>query len=234
MRINKFIAGNSKYSRRQVDKLIEEGKIYVNGTKITEVGINIDTEKDKVKVNKEDIKQKAYKIYIALNKPVGYITTRNDEKNRETVMDLVKDFPDIKPAGRLDKDTEGLLLLSNDGNFIYRLTHPKHETKKTYFAITKGKLAEETKKKLEEGVEIEGKKTAPSKIKIKRRTEKETHLIITIHEGRNRQIRKMFALLNHHVKYLKRLSVGDIKLNRLKTGQYRHLTQTEINDSKFN
>lgn len=229
MRINKFISSYSYVSRRKADELILEGKIFVNGKKISKPGIDIDPQHDKVQIDNKEIREKSEKIYLALHKPGGYISTREDEKMRQTVMELIPVNQNLKPVGRLDRETEGLLLFSNDGDFINRLTHPKFECEKEYFVIAKGKLTDEEKAKLEQGVTIEKKKTSPAKIHIIKTTEKETLLTITIHEGRNRQIRKMFASVHHDVKYLQRTRIGIIKLGSLPKGKYRLLTKQEIN-----
>lgn len=228
MRINKFIAENSAYSRRKADELIKSGKVFVNDQCVTELGLDIDPEKDLVKVNKESIKAKNDKVYIALYKPTGYVTTRSDELKRKTVMELVPKIKNLKPVGRLDMDTEGLLLLSNDGAFINLHTHPRFECKKEYIAKVHGELTPEEKQRLERGIALNKKRTARCKIEIISQTSKETFLKITIHEGRNRQIRKMFAYVKHDVKYLKRISIGKIRLNEMKKGTYRNLTKSEI------
>lgn len=233
MRINKAIASFTEFSRRKADELIENGDVFLNGKIVKELGIQIDPEKDQLKVRGKIITaKKEEKIYIALNKPKGYITTRDDELGRETVMSLVPQNKNLKPIGRLDFDTEGLLLFSNDGEFINRLTHPRFECEKKYFAQITGALSEVEKDQLEKGIKIENKKTAPAKIIIIEKTPRQTVLTITIHEGRKRQIRKMFSYLEHPVKYLQRISIGKIYLGNLKKGQYRFLTQKEINAYK--
>lgn len=229
MRINKFIAANSNYSRRKADELIQAGLVFINNKQNRELGVDIDPEKDTVKINGKIIKTNPKKIYLALNKPKDYITTRSDNLKRKTVMSLVPKTEGLKPVGRLDKDTEGLLLFSNDGEFINKHTHPKFECEKEYFIQIKGELKEREKKELENGVPIDGKKTSKSKIKILQKTQKQTNLTITIHEGRNRQIRKMFAYLKYDVKYLQRTKIGNIPLGFLKKGTYRTLTKSEIN-----
>jgi 23S rRNA pseudouridine2605 synthase len=231
MRINKFIASNSQISRRKADELIEEGLVSVNGKKVEQLGMSIDPSKDKVFINNKEItpQHKEELIYIALNKPEGYISTRSDELNRQTIMDLVPKNKNLKPVGRLDKDTEGLIFLSNDGDFINRLTHPKFECTKTYYVKIKGELTLEEKDQLEKGIILEGKKTSPSKVQFKEKNEKETICLVTIHEGRNRQIRKMFDYFKHPVKYLQRVAIGPVTLGSLKKGTYRELTQNEIN-----
>lgn len=229
MRINKFISLNSEYSRRKADELIKRGAVSVNGRRLTEMGEDVDPEDDDIRINGKRIGQDHQNVYIALNKPAGYITTKKDERNRHTVMDLVPNIGSLKPAGRLDKETEGLIILSNDGNFINSLTHPKFECEKEYFVVVEYKLSQKAKKMLEDGIVIESKKTAPAQIHVKSMTKYETALTITIHEGRKRQIRKMFDLVSHPVKYLKRIRIGKIHLGDLNTGEFRYLTNQEIN-----
>lgn len=229
MRLNKFISSNSEFSRRKADELIQAGKVFINNKKNQTLGIQIDPEKDKVEINGKIITAKTEKIYLALNKPADHITTRHDEQNRKTVMDLVPKIPNLKPVGRLDKDTEGLLLFSNDGEFINKYTHPRFECKKEYFVKIAGLLSDEKKSELENGIKIDDKKTSKAKIRIIKCSKKQTTLTITIHEGRNRQIRKMFASLGHDVKYLQRIRIGKISLGPLKKGKYRKLTPREIN-----
>lgn len=228
MRINKFIALHSKYSRRKADELIEQGAVSINSGPPIKIGIDVDPSKDTVKINGKPLTIQKNKVYIALNKPQGYITTRNDEKDRKTVMSLCPKIPSLKPVGRLDKDTEGLLLLSNDGDFINKFTHPKFECEKEYYAVVEGNLSKKYRQMLEQGIVIEGKKTAPAKIRILSTGKVETTLMITIREGRKRQIRKMFDLVVHSVKYLKRVRIGKVQLGNLKLGETRYLTKQEI------
>jgi len=229
MRINKFIAAYSEFSRRKADELIQKGHVLLNGKPVTTMGIDIDPDKDIIKIDNKLISTKSEKIYLALYKPKGYITTRKDEKDRPTVMELLPKIPNLKPVGRLDENSEGLLLVSNDGEFINHFTHPKFEREKEYITKIKGLLSPQDKQKVEAGIIIEGKKTYPSKIEIIEQSEDETFLRITIHEGRNRQIRKMFDSLNHPVKYLKRIRIGNITLGNLQKGAFRPLTKQEIN-----
>jgi len=228
MRINKFIAIHSKYSRRKADELIEQGAVTINNNPPTQVGTEIDPENDIIKINGKPLIFRSQQVYIAMNKPAGYITTRSDERERKTVMDICPKIESLKPVGRLDKDTEGLLLFSNDGNFINRLTHPKFKCEKEYFAVVEGKLDRKHLEMLEDGIIIEGKKTAPCKIRIHTIDKNQTSLTIIIHEGRKRQIRKMFDLIVHSVKYLKRIRIGSIQLGDLKIGETRPLTKQEI------
>lgn len=224
-RINKFIALNSQFSRRKADELIQTGKVFLNGKIVKELGLQIDPQKDRITIGNKTLIAGRTKVYFALNKPAGYICTRDDELKRPTVMELMPKIPNLKPVGRLDLDTEGLLLLSNDGDFINRHTHPKFECEKEYFIQIKDDLTEAEKTKLENGIRIEGKKTAPAKIHML----SPTTLRMTIHEGRKRQIRKMFDSLNHPVKYLKRIRIGNIHLASLKKGHYRPLSNRDIN-----
>lgn len=232
MRINKYIAENTNLSRRKADEYIKTGKVFLNGKIIKELGIQIDPEKDIIKINEKKISKSNNKIYLALNKPRGYITTRHDEFGRKTVMSLVPEISNLKPIGRLDYETEGLLLFSNDGDFINHCTHPKFLQKKVYFGEIEGALTNSEKKLLEDGIILEGRKTSKAEINIIGTRQKQTTLKITIHEGRNRQIRKMFALISHPVKYLKRMEIGKVRLGDLKTGVCRNLTKEEINALK--
>jgi 23S rRNA pseudouridine2605 synthase len=229
MRINKFIALNSEFSRRKADELIKKGKVFLNGHILKELGKDIDPEKDKITIEHpameeyQIINKKYQHIYIVLNKPIGFITTRKDEHGRKTVMDLVPKNQNLKPVGRLDSDTEGLLILTNDGEYINKHTHPKFECEKEYFCKINGLLTDDEKQKLQNGIIIHNKKTSKAKIVIVSRIKTETTLKITIHEGRNRQIRKMFAFINLPVKYLQRIRIGEVSLGKLPIGRYRLL-----------
>ncbi len=216
-------------SRRKSEELIFEGRVTVNGKTVEEPGMQIDPEKDEVRVGKKRISTPEKKVYIMLNKPVGCVSTCEDDRGRMTVLDCIKGVDArIYPVGRLDFTTEGMLLLTNDGELAYRLTHPKNEVNKRYLVIINSALSPEEVKKLERGVFIEGGKTAPAKIKVLKTQPDRTELTIIIHEGRNRQVRRMFDAIEKEVVFLKRISIGDLNLGELKKGEYRFLTDEEI------
>ena len=229
LRIAKFLASAGVASRRKCEELIFEGKVSVNGAVISEPGTQVDPEKDEVRVGKKRISVPEEKVYIMFNKPVGCVSTCSDDKGRTTVLDYITGISErIYPVGRLDFTTEGLLLLTNDGELANRLTHPRHEVGKRYLVIVEGDVTSDDVKKLEKGVFIEGGKTAPARLKILKRENGKTELTIIIHEGRNHQVKKMFEAVEKKVVFLKRISVGDINLGQLKKGEYRKLTDEEV------
>lgn len=229
MRIAKFLASAGVASRRKCEELIFEGKVSVNGVVISEPGTRVDPANDKVRVGKKLIEAPEEKVYIMFNKPVGCVSTCSDDKGRTTVLDYITGINErIYPVGRLDFTTEGLLLLTNDGELANRLTHPRHEVGKRYLVIVEGDVTSDDVKKLEKGIFIEGGKTAPARIKILKRENGKTELTIIIHEGRNHQVKKMFEAVEKKVVFLKRISVGDINLGQLKKGEYRHLSAEEV------
>ena len=231
-RLQKFLAEAGVASRRKAEELIAQGKVKVNGKVVTEMGMKIDPAKDEVtyldkKVTTKDTKM----VYIMLYKPEGYVTTAKEQFGRPAVMDLIKGVKErIFPVGRLDYDTSGLLLLTNDGDLTYKLTHPKHDVDKTYIAKLYGIPDEGALQKFRRGVVIDGKRTKPAKIQIidKDKDGRFCTAEIIIHEGRNRQVRKMCEAIKHPVAQLKRVATGDLKLGDLQKGKYRHLTEKEI------
>lgn len=229
IRLQKFLALSGVASRRAGEKLIEDGRVSVNGTAVTELGTKV-TEEDIVCVDGERIRPENKKVYIMLNKPVGYVTTVSDDRERPTVMDLLGDVNvRVYPVGRLDFNTEGLLLLTNDGDFTNKVTHPKHKLGKTYEVLVTGKAKQNAIKMLESGVIIDGRKTAPAKVDVSEAGKGSAVLTITIHEGRNRQVRKMCASVGFKVIALKRISEGGLSLGNLPLGKWRHLKDAEIN-----
>lgn len=230
-RLQKYLANNGILSRRKAEEAILAGKVKVDGKVITELGTKVIPGKNLVEYNGEKVENKEEKVYVLLNKPIGYVTTVKDQFSRDIVTDLVKGV-NIKllPVGRLDMYTSGALILTNDGDFIYKVTHPKHEIEKTYNATVKGKITEEDVKKLRSGVEIDDYITKPAEVKIlKIDQEKDiSRLQITIHEGKNRQVRKMCEAVGKKVLALHRAKIGNITVKDLKIGEWRYLTKKEI------
>ena len=228
MRINKFLAESGVASRRAADKLIVDGVVKING-KIANLGDEVDAFNDLVVVNGRPVSVvKKYDYYI-MNKPKGYVCTVKDDKGRKTVMDLLP--PSAKrlfPVGRLDYDTEGLLILTNDGNLTFKLTHPKNEVPKTYLVKTEKPVSDEDLKKLRSGVIVDGVKTKKCNVRLIETSKAGSKLHITITEGRNRQVRKMFEAVNNCVDFLKRIKIGDLTLTGLDRGAARPLTPMEI------
>ena len=236
MRLQKYLAECGIASRRKAEEYIQEGKVQVNGKSVTELGVKINPEKDIVYFNNKKVTKQNENIYILQNKPIGYVTTTKDQFNRETVLDLIRGINKrIVPVGRLDMYTSGALILTNDGDFIYKVTHPSHEITKTYIATLKGIITNEELEELRRGVEIEDYLTRPAKVKIlKTDSEKNISRIeITIHEGKNRQVRKMCEAIGRNVMALHRSRIGDIGVKDLKIGEWRYLSKNEINKNIF-
>lgn len=217
IRLQKYLAEAGVASRRKAEELIEQSKIKVNNTIVTELGTKINPDRDKVEYEGKIITIPKEKVYILLNKPIGYVTTAKDQFNRDSVLDLVKVKQRIVPVGRLDMYTSGALILTNDGDFVYQVTHPKHEIEKTYTVTIKGIIKNEEIELLKKGVKIENYKTRPAKVKIlKTEEEKEqSRLEITIHEGKNRQVRKMCEAIGHNVLALHRSKIAGIGVKDL-------------------
>ncbi len=226
IRLQKYMADCGVASRRKCEEIILQGKVKVNGIKVTELGTKV-TEEDEVSVNGEIIKIVFKKIYIAMNKPVGFITSVSDEFDRPTVINLVEDeiHTRVYPVGRLDFDTEGLLIMTNDGDLTYKLTHPKHTVYKTYVATLNDVPHPKDIEKLKKGVVVDGRKTQPPKVNWLR----DNIVEISISEGRNRQVRKMFEAIGYEVVNLKRIAVGNLTLGNIPLGRWRHLSSAEIN-----
>lgn len=233
VRLQKYIAMSGTASRRAAETMISEGRVSVNGKRVTEQGVKVEIGADSVSVDGEEIKVKNKKYYIMLNKPVGYVSTVSDQFDRPTVVDLVKtDLGNVRifPVGRLDYDTEGLLLLTNDGDFTHRVTHPKFHMDKTYIASVKGGMTISAVNKLRNGVYIEdGIKTSPAHTEIIDAYDGHTYVKITIHEGKNRQVRRMFEAVGNTVVGLQRIKIGNVELGNLPLGRWRHLTSHEVN-----
>lgn len=228
MRLNKFIAQAGIASRRKADDLTLQGNVKINGKVMKEPGYDVQ-EKDVVEVNGRVVKQDAKKVYIMLNKPKGYITSADDEKDRPTVMELVSDIDErLFTIGRLDYNTSGMLLMTNDGDLAFKLAHPKHQIYKTYRARVAGQISGERVARLRNGVDIGGFVTSKAEVDVIKQVERSAIVEIKIYEGKNRQVRKMFAAVGNKVMDLERVAIGDLYLGHLKQGHYRKLTQQEI------
>lgn len=234
MRLQKFLANAGIASRRKCEEYIVAGRVEVNGTTIKEPGFLVDPAADEIKYMSKPIKIPEEKIYIMLNKPAGCVSTCSDEKGRETIMRYIKDIRErLYPVGRLDFNSEGLLIMTNDGELANRLTHPKHNVPKKYLAVIDGEIGEDDIEKLSSGVIIDKEyKTAPATFVLLNSSPLRSEALCIITEGKNRQIRKMFEAIGKNVKYLKRVAVGDLKLGNLKKGTYRHLTPEEVTNLK--
>lgn len=231
-RLQKFLANSGIASRRKCEEYILQGRVKVNGVVIKELGTKIDPDKDKIEYDQHPVKLSERKIYVLLNKPIGYVTTVKDQFNRKTVLDLINLKETLKPVGRLDMYTSGALMLTNDGDFIYQLTHPKFEIEKTYTVTLKGIITQEEVKKLSEGVEIEDYVSGKAKVKILKTNEEKkiSRIQITIHEGKNREVRKMCEAIGKKVLALHRRKIGNIDVKNLEIGEWRFLTKKEIEE----
>ena len=228
-RLQKILSQAGIASRRAAEKMILEGRVSVDGKVIKELGEKFDIEVNKIKVDDKLIQIAKEKIYIILNKPKNILSSVKDDRGRKTVIDLISGVDEkIYPVGRLDYDTEGLILLTNDGKLTNSLIHPKFQIDKTYLAKVTGEITENKLKKLREGIELDDGMTAPATVRVIGKSSTEAKIEITIHEGRNRQVRRMLAAIGCEVKKLKRTKFADLKINNLKVGEYRKLTDIEI------
>ena len=228
MRLQKFMAQSGYASRRKSEEIIAAKRVKVNGKVVSEMGYNVDELRDVVEVDGKILKLiKNFEYYI-LNKPIGVVCSAKDEKDRVTVVDMIDTNRRIYPVGRLDIDTTGLVLLTDDGELTNKIIHPKHEIEKTYIATVEGTPNAFGLKRLRTGIVIEGRKTAPAKVKILKNFDTDSILEVVIREGRNRQVKKMFESVGHPVKKLMRIAIGDIKLGDLELGYYRKVTEDEL------
>lgn len=227
MRINKYIAQSGITSRRKAEELITAGKVKINGKVVTALATDVKST-DQVTVEGKSIHTAETFVYYKLHKPKGYVCTVDDEKGRKTVMELMRGVHTrVFPVGRLDYDTEGLLLLTNDGDLSNILTRPSSEVEKVYYATIEGSISKDEIKKLSSGVEIDGYKTKPCSVVLLEQDANQTKLAVTITEGKNRQIRKMFEAVGKNVKFLKRVQIGEIRLGGLSRGEYKPLNPKE-------
>lgn len=232
-RLQKYLAECGIASRRKCEEYIEQGKVKVNGEVVNELGKKVNENIDVIEFNGKIIKKNdKAKVYILLNKPIGYVTTTDEQFGREKVLDLVKTDRRLVPVGRLDMYTSGALILTDDGDFVYKVTHPKHEIEKTYIVTVHGEVTETEIEKLRNGVEIENYTTSKAKVKKIQYNpdKKQTRLAIVIHEGRNRQVRKMCETIGKKVIALHRSKIGNIEVKDIPLGKWRYLTQNEVKD----
>lgn len=227
-RLQKYMARCGVASRRKCEEIILSGKVKVNGFVVKELGTKVNFIEDKVEYDGKLILPEERKVYIMLNKPEGYITSAKDEKNRKTILDIVSIDERIYPIGRLDYDSSGLLLLTNDGDIYNKIIHPRVKIIKEYVALVKGEVKKIELEKLESGIDIGGYTTAPAKVELLNYDRGNSIIKIGIHEGKNRQIRRMCSSINHEVISLKRTAIGKIKLGDLKKGEYRDLSLEEL------
>lgn len=230
-RLQKYLAECGIASRRKCEEYISQGKVKVNGKVITELGKKINENIDIVEFEGNIVKKENNKkVYILLNKPIGYVTTTKEQFGREKVLDLIKTNRRLVPVGRLDMYTSGALILTDDGDFVYKVTHPKHEIEKTYIATVHGEVLDEEIDKLKNGIKIEDYTTSQAKVKKIQYNpdKKQTRLVITIHEGKNRQVRKMCEAIGKKVIALHRSKIGDIEVKDIPLGKWRYLTEKEV------
>jgi pseudouridine synthase len=234
VRLNKYLAGAGLTSRRKADKLIEQGKVKVNGEVVTQLGTQINPRADKVEVNGTEVKPES-KHYLVLNKPRGYVVTLDDPFKRPTIKKLLPDLGvRLFPIGRLDLNSEGLLLLTNDGKFAHQLMHPRYHIKKVYWVRIKGPMQNKDLRMLLKGVVLDNQKISPDKIKLIKKDSDFSLLQVEIHEGRKREIRRMFQFVGYQVMRLKRIQFADIKLGNLEKGKWRYLKPEEVKTIKQN
>ncbi|MGE5380442.1 MAG: pseudouridine synthase [Methylocystaceae bacterium] len=232
IRIARYLAGAGIASRRHSEQIIAAGRVSVNGQVVTELGQQIDENCDLVELDGNPVRLEHF-YYLLLYKPAGYISAAFDDRGRKTVLDLIKEYPArLYPVGRLDCDSKGLLILSNDGNFTHLMTHPRFHIDKEYLVRVEGQVNKTTINKLAQGIDIGDGMTSPAKVHLVRIHGNETWLTITIHEGRNRQVRRMLDCVGHPVKELTRIGYGFLTLDGLKPGQYRNLTSDEVTKLK--
>lgn len=231
-RLQKYLANSGIASRRKAEEYILARKVKVNGEVVAELGTKVNPDKDVIEFEGKRVNNDIKKVYVLLNKPIDYVTTVKDQFNRNTVVDLVKNAGNnLLPVGRLDMYTSGALILTNDGDFIFHVTHPKHEVEKTYTATLRGKVTNEDIESLRQGVVIDEEyKTKPAKVRIMKIDEEKnlSRLEIIIHEGKNRQVRKMCEAIGKKVIALHRSKIGNIDVKDLKIGQWRYLTKKEV------
>ena len=229
MRLNKFLSNSGVASRRKCDEIIKQGIVYVNGKQVNELGMQINEKKDKVTIEGKKITLPSSFVYIKLNKPKGYACTASDEKGRKTIYELINCDERLFSIGRLDYDTEGLLLLTNDGEFANSIAHPSFSIEKEYRVTAEGEIKESELAVMRKGVVVDGERMPSARVEKLSFENGFTKLSVVIDEGQNRQIRRMFEAIGHAIKLLKRVRIGNIKLGGLSRGEYKDLTIEELN-----
>jgi len=229
MRINRFLARAGVASRRGAEPLVLGGRVTINGETVTDLATKVDPENDRVEVDGAAVRLPDRHTYVLLNKPAGYVVTMSDPQGRPTVADIAPDLPSgVVPVGRLDVGTEGLLIMTDDGELAHRIAHPSFELDKVYDVVAEGELAEAQRMRLETGVELDGRTTFPATVRVVEVGSGRTVAEMTIHEGRKRQVRRMFELVGHRVLELRRTRVGPVSMGGLTTGSFRRLTEEEV------
>ena len=229
MRLNKFLSNSGVASRRKCDELIKEGKVFVNGKQVKELGTVVNEKKDKVTVEEKVISLPSSFVYIKLNKPKGYACSASDEKGRKTIYDLIDCDERLFSIGRLDYDTEGLIILTNDGDFANKVAHPKYNIEKEYRVTIEGDIKESELAVMRKGVVIDGERMPSARVEKLSQDDKYTKLSVVIDEGQNRQVRRMFEAIGKSIRLLKRVRIGQVRLGGLSRGDYKDLTEEELN-----
>jgi len=229
IRLNKFLAQRGIASRRKADELIRQGRVAVNGRVVEDLGVKVDDIEDRIDVDGKKVQTERTFVYGMLNKPAGYLVTLNDPFRRPTIRKLIPRLErGVVPVGRLDQDSEGLLLLTNDGELAFRLTHPRYEVKKTYLVRVAGDIPSGEISKLQKGIFLDGRKTAPAEISSREHNPQTSVLQVEVHEGRKREVRRMFEAVGHRVLWLKRVAFAGLQLEPLPSGKWRLLTKNEV------
>jgi len=226
-RLQKVLANAGVASRRKAEKLIEDGRVKVNGIPVTELGSKV-SERDEISVDNKPVELKYERMAFILNKPAGYLSTCSDQRNRQTVLELMPKIPGLHPVGRLDKDTTGLIILTNDGDLTFKIAHPKHEIEKEYEAVFDGTFTENHEKILLQGINLDDGKVKPKQVKIISSNENSSTVRLVITEGRNREVRRIFYYFGFKVKELKRIRIGQVTLGSLNVGEYIKLTEDQL------
>lgn len=228
-RLNKFLARSGVASRREADRFISQGRVRINGRVVDKLGVQVEEEHDHVEVDGRPVRPERRPVHIILNKPAGYLVTLKDPLGRPTILKLLPGLPrGVVPVGRLDYESEGLLLLTNDGDLAFRLTHPRYEVPKTYTVRVDGEVGADTVARLQRGVSLDGKKAAPDRVVLLEAGPQKSQLRLELHEGRRREVRRMFEVVGHRVSRLRRVAFAGLTVKNLPAGEWRTLTLREV------